>query len=207
MSAALTAERWEIQPGSLIKGKYAFPWRRKTRMRFLLIFAILTVAVSIALAQGQASPPETASGKIGNATIVIKYSAPSVRGRKIFGEGGLVMQDPTAPIWRAGANSATSFHTNADLDIGGLAVPKGDYTLFVNLKNPDAWELILNKQTGQWGLNYDASKDLGRVKMEMSKPPTPVEMLKYTIIAGGGNKGTIRLAWENHVASVPVTAK
>jgi hypothetical protein len=176
-------------------------------MRFFLIFASLVVAVNIALAQRPASPPETASGKIGNATIVINYSAPSVRGRQIFGEGGLVMRDPTAPIWRAGANSATTLHTDADLDIGGLAVPKGDYTLFVNVKNPDAWELILNKQTGQWGLNYDPSKDLGRVKMEMSKPPAPVEMLKYTIIARGGNKGTIRLAWENHVASVPVTAK
>jgi hypothetical protein len=42
-------------------------------------------------------------------------------------------------------------HTDADLDLGGLAVPKGDYTLYVNLANPAAWELIVNKQTGQGG--------------------------------------------------------
>jgi hypothetical protein len=173
-------------------------------MKYFLLLASLMMTVSTASAQ---SPPETASGKIGGATLVIKYAAPSVRGREIFGEGGLVMRDPTAPIWRAGANDATSFHTDANLDIAGLAVPKGDYTLFVNVKDPNAWEFIINKQTGQWGLTYDPSRDLGRVKMEMSKPPAPIEMLKYTITSAGGNKGTIELAWEKHAASVAVTAK
>ena len=173
-------------------------------MKYFLLLASLMMVVSTASAQ---SPPETATGKVGGATLVIKYAAPSVRGRQIFGEGGLVMRDPTAPIWRAGANDATSFHTDADLDIAGLAVPKGDYTLFVNVKDPDAWELVISKQTGQWGLNYDPSRDLGRVKMEMTKPPAPIETLKYTIASPGGKKGTIQLAWEKHVASVPVTAK
>jgi Protein of unknown function (DUF2911) len=174
-------------------------------MKYLLAWASLMVALSSAWAQS--SPPETATGKIGSATLVIKYGAPSVRGRQIFGQGGLVMQDPTAPIWRAGANSATTFHTDADLDIGGLAVPKGDYTLYVNVKDPEAWELVINRQTGQWGLDYDASMDLGRAKMEMHKPSAPIETLKYKITSAGNNKGTIQLAWEKHVASVEVTVK
>ena len=174
-------------------------------MKHFLIWASLLMLVCSASAQTR--PDETATGKIGGATLTIKYCAPSVRGRKIFGEGGRVMQDPTAPIWRAGANSATAFHTDADLNIGGLAVPKGDYTLYVNVKDPDAWELVINKQTGQWGTEYDASKDLGRVKMEMTKPPALIEMLKYTISSSGGNKGTIQLAWENHIATVPFAVK
>ena len=172
-------------------------------MKCFLVCASLIFALSPAF--GQTSPPETATGKIGNATLVIKYCAPSVRGRQIFGEGGKVMQDPTAPIWRAGANDATALHTDANVTVGGLAVPKGDYTLYVNVKDPDAWELVINKQTGQWGTKYDASMDLGRVKMNMSKPPASIEMLKYTISSTGGNKGTITLAWENHIATVPVT--
>ena len=91
--------------------------------------------------------------------------------------------------------------------IGGLAVPKGDYTLYANVKDPNAWELLINKQIGQWGTSYDASQDLGRVKMQMSKPPSLIEELKYTISSTGGNKGTIQLAWEKHIASVAVTAK
>jgi hypothetical protein len=174
-------------------------------MKYFLFWASLMGALSPAF--GQTSPPETATGKIGNATLVIKYCAPSVRGRQIFGEGGRVMQDPTAPVWRAGANDATAFHTDRDLDIAGLAVPKGDYTLYVNVKDPDAWELVINKQTGQWGTEYDKSQDLGRVKMDMKTPPSPIEVLKYTIASTGGNKGIIELAWEKHMATVGVTAK
>jgi hypothetical protein len=91
--------------------------------------------------------------------------------------------------------------------LGGLAVPKGDYTLFVNLANPASWELIVNKQTGQSGLEYDAKQDLGRVKMTMTKPPAMVEQLKYTLSSTGGNRGKLQLAWENVVASVNFTVK
>ena len=166
--------------------------------------AVFVLATSLLPAQ---SPPATASATIDGKTLSIKYCAPSVRGRKIFGDGGLISNDPTYPVWRGGANEATAFHTDADLDLGGLSVPKGDYTLFVLIKDPDAWELIVNKQTGQWGLTYDAAQDLGRVKMTMSKPAAPVEMLKYTIASAGAHRGKIELVWEQHVASVAVRVK
>jgi hypothetical protein len=183
-------------------------------MKSILIGAvILIVAASAAWAQagGRGGPPLSpaaqASVTIAAKTLSIKYSAPSVRNRQIFGDGGVLSKDSTYPVWRAGANAATAFHTDADLDVGGLNVPKGDYTLFVLVKDPNAWELIINKQTGQWGLAYNAAQDVGRVKMSMSKPPAPVETLKYTLSAEGGNKGTLQLEWENHIASVPLTAK
>src|SRR5215469_3989370 len=147
----------------------------------VMAIAICAVPVLLPGLLAAQSPPAQASVTVGGKNIGIQYSSPSVRGRKIFGDGGLLSQDPTYPAWRAGANSATSFHTDADLDIGGLAVPKGNYTLYAWVKNPDAWELILSKETGQWGLSYNASQDLGRVKMTMSKPSTPVEVLKYTL--------------------------
>lgn len=167
--------------------------------------SVLVAAVSLASAQG--SPPAQAGVTLGGKRITIRYSAPSVRGRQIFGDAGLLSRDPTYPAWRAGANSATSFHTDADVEIGGLSVPKGDYTLYCWVKDPNAWELIVNKETGQWGLSHDASKDLGRAKMTMSKPPALVETLKYTLADQGGNKVKLQLEWENHVASVLVTVK
>ena len=168
---------------------------------------MLSIGALAALGWSQQSPPEEAGVTVGGKKIAIDYSAPSVHGRKIFGDGGLLSRDPTYPAWRAGANSATSFHTDANLDIGGLAVPKGDYTLDCWVKDPDAWRLIINKETGQWGLSYNASRDLGRVKMTMTKPPAPVERLKYTLTDQGGNKVKLQMEWENHVASVPVTVK
>lgn len=86
-------------------------------------------------------------------------------------------------------------------------MPKGDYSLFVNLADPDNRELIINEQTRQWEPTYDASRDLGRVKMNMSKPAAMVETLKYTATDEGGHKARLQLEWENHVASVPITLK
>ena len=174
------------------------------RLANLFIPIALTLFVSSAPAQ---SPAAQTSVTIAGKTLTIKYSQPSVRGRKIFGPGGLLSNDPTYPAWRAGANAATAFHTDAELNINGLTVPKGDYTLYAWIEDPDNWLLIVNKQTGQWGLSYDAKQDLGRVKMTMSKPPALVERYKMTLASTGADSGTLRLEWENHIATVSFTAK
>jgi hypothetical protein len=177
-------------------------------MKFYWICAGALLAAA-SLASAETKTGQTESIAIGGKTIVIKYSAPAVDGRegKLFGKDGRIGQDPNYPVWRAGANDATALHTDADLDIGGLAVPKGDYTLFVNLANPANWELIVNKQTGQSGLEYDAKQDLGRVKMTMSKPPAMVEQMKFTLSNAGGNEARLQLVWEDHAAAVTVAVK
>ena len=169
--------------------------------------AALLAAASLASAETKSGLKESVT--IGGKTISIAYSAPAVNGRvgKLFGKDGQVGKDPTYPVWRAGANAATALHTDADLDLGGLVVPKGDYSLYINVANPASWELIVNKQTGQSGMTYDAKQDLGRVKMTIGKPPSMVEQLKYTLSTAGGNKGKLQLAWENVAASVNFTVK
>jgi hypothetical protein len=171
----------------------------------VLMFVFVFCGAARAIAQG--SPAATATLSLGGKVVEVRYAAPSVRGRDIFGPSGLLSKDPTYPAWRAGANAATTLRTEGTVDIGGLTVPAGTYTLYVWVKDPNAWELIVNRQTGQWGLSYDASRDLGRVKMTMAKPPALVETLKYTLSDKGGGKGELRLEWENHVATVPVAAK
>ena len=177
-------------------------------MKSILIgTGVLVALASLAAAETKAGLTESIA--IGGKTISIKYSAPAVNGRvgKLFGKDGTIGKDATYPVWRAGANAATALHTDADLDLGGLTVPKGDYTLYVNLVNLGAWELIVSKQTGQGGMSYDVKQDLGRVKMTMAKPPALVEQLKYTLSGTGGNKGKLQLAWENVEASVSLTVK
>jgi len=170
-----------------------------------LLTLIVATATSAVFAQ---SPPARATATIGGKSVSIQYSAPSVRGRRIFGDGGLLSRDPTYPIWRAGANAATTFKTEGNLDVGGLNVPAGTYTLYVNVKDPEQWELVVSKQTGQWGLSYPgAASDVGRVRMTMSKPPSLVETLKYTLSDKGGGAGELRLEWENHAATVPLRAR
>jgi hypothetical protein len=179
---------------------------------FALCAAVALFCATPLLAQQNppASPPETASATIGGTSITISYSSPRVKGREgqIFGPGGLIQKTHKEyPVWRAGANSATALHTDGDLKIGTLTVPKGDYTLFVDISNPDQWTLIISKDTKEWGLRYDPTKDLGRTPMSMSKPPSMVENLIWVIEDEGGGRGQIGLSWEDHTASVPVTAQ
>ena len=142
------------------------------------------------------SPPEKASVTISGQKINVKYNAPSMRKRVIF--GGL---EPYNKVWRAGANDATILQTNTDLEFNSVLVPKGEYSLFVWL-DPKQWQLIINRETGQSGLEYRQDRDLGRVPMEMSRPPKPIERFRITLTKTGDTKGQLKLAWENTVASV-----
>ena len=132
---------------------------------------------------------------LGGKNVTIKYSSPSMKGRKVFGE--LV---PFGKVWRAGANEATALHTDADIVLGDLSVPAGDYTLFV-IPEANSWTLIVNKQTGQWGLTYNQDQDLGRTKMSLSKV-APVESYKMTL-----SEKALKLEWEETAASVSLKLK
>jgi hypothetical protein len=183
-------------------------------MKRLFVYASLLVVAAALSAQPAPppaapkpppkSPPSVASLTIGGKAITINYSSPSVNGRAghIFTKDGLISHNPHYPVWRAGANAATSLHTEADLVIGGLTVPSGDYTLFVDISDPDNWVLIISKLTGEWGLGYDPAKDLGRVKMTMSKPASLVENLAYSLTVPSENTVNLTLSWENYSASV-----
>ena len=140
--------------------------------RLLLCLSLLVVAATavatVSFAQSKKpvlSPPATASASIGGKAITIVYASPRVRGRDghIFTKDGLISKDPHYPVWRAGANAATTLKTEADLSIGDLSVPAGTYTLFADVSNPDQWTLIVSKETGEWGLAYNGADDLGRV--------------------------------------------
>ena len=166
------------------------------------------LAASVALAQAPhyTSPAATTTIEFGGKQIRISYHAPSMHGRQIF--GGLVPYDK---VWRAGANQATLLHTDLDLTIGSLVVPKGDYSIYI-LPEENRWTLIINTQTGQWGIKMggatteDPAKDLGRVVMKLSKPAAPVDTFAITLTKDG-NQGSLAMAWENTVATVAFTAK
>src|SRR5215210_2048879 len=134
-------------------------------MRKLTTLALCTLfAATAAFAQEPKkplSPPAKAEATVKGKKVTIDYSAPSRRGRAIMGE--LV---PYGKVWRTGANAATTLTTESDVMIGAIHVPAGTYTLFT-IPGEKEWTLIVNKQTGQWGLAYDESQDLGRTKLNV----------------------------------------
>ena len=181
--------------------------------KFVLIaaslFALSTfVPAQMSMAQDKSkrpSPPASAECKFSDGkNIKIDYSSPRAKGRKIFGETSEKALVPYGEIWRTGANDATTFVSNADLKVGGKAVPAGSYTIFT-VPKADSWWLVISKKTGEWGTDYPGEKeDLVRVPMKASKNGPPVENFLITFDQGG-NKCTLRMEWETTVASVEIT--
>jgi hypothetical protein len=165
------------------------------RLRKILAIGFVFATVSAA----QLSPRMSTSVTIAEKKIVVSYGAPSMRGRKVM--GALV---PYGEVWCAGANDATELNTEADLDLNGMKVPKGSYTLWT-LPNANEWLLIVNKQTGVWHTDYNQRYDLGRVKMNLRAIGAPVERMRFDLSSTGGNKGALVLAWETTEVSVPIT--
>lgn len=151
-------------------------------------------------AQKPLSPPATANVSLPGATITIDYSAPSVKGRTIF--GGLVPYDK---VWRTGANAATTLKTTGNLKIGDLTVPAGTYTLY-SLPSANGWKLIVNKQTGQWGTVYNEGQDLGRTSMDVASAGAPAETMVIDFEKTSGNSTELHVKWASQDASVRVTA-
>lgn len=158
--------------------------------KILMLSFLFTLLVSAsAWAQSdpatRQSPPATATGKIGEADITIKYSSPAVKGRKIWGE--LV---PYGQVWRAGANEATVFQTDKTITVEGKELPAGNYSLFA-IPGEDEWQFIFNGETGQWGINRsgeanrDSAKDVLTVTVKPMAAATMNERLVYEVTDNG----------------------
>ena len=177
-----------------------------TTLRFALAAACITSlslgAVAVSRADKErASPHAEASATIGGKKITITYGRPHKKGREIW--GGLV---PWDKVWRTGADEATTLTTDSDITLGTLKVPKGTYALFTIPSQKRSWQLIVNKNPKQWGsFSYDPKDDLGKTEMKVGSGAEPVEQFTISIEPNGAKKATLKLAWDDLLASVPIT--
>jgi len=151
---------------------------------------------------GVLSPRATAYAGFNRGPIFISYGRPAVRERSVWG-GTLI---PFDSVWRTGANEATHLATSKTMVLGDMTLAPGLYTLWTQHTRNGTY-LIVNKQVGQWGTEYTAAQDIGRVKMEMAKTPEHVEDFTITIRAAGANRGFIDLAWGDSVATAAFTIR
>jgi hypothetical protein len=174
----------------------------------MLVFSRALVVTTLAFSPGSAlaqdikprvpSPRDTTSQTIGSARLTVDYGRPSKRRREIF--GALV---PYGAVWRTGANEATHLRTDRELTIGTMRVPRGTYTLWT-IPAPDGWTLIVNRQTGQWGTDYDKTQDLGRAAMKVRTLSAPVERFTIVIEPAGQVAGVLTMIWDTTQASIPI---
>lgn len=174
-------------------------------MKAIAIAAVSIAALSLVASvraenKKRASPHAEVSAALAGKKITVSYGRPYMKGRTIF--GGLV---PWDAVWRTGADEATTFTTEADVMIGSLKVPKGEYALFT-IPTEKQWTLVVNKTAKQWGaFKYDAAQDLGRVPMTVTTAAKPVEQFTIELVPSG-KQVTLKLSWDKTVASVAIAA-
>lgn len=149
----------------------------------------------------QLSVRDTARATIGAATFSVDYGRPLARGRTLL--GNVISYDR---VWRTGANAATQFTTSAPITLAGLSLPAGTYTLWT-VPHVGRVDLIVNKQTGQWGTEYSRAQDLGTVPMRSDSVGTPVEKFTISIEPGDAGHGTLAMAWGTFRWTVPIVVQ
>lgn len=146
------------------------------------------------------SIPLETHAMIGEAHITIKYTAPNVRGRVIW--GGLV---PYNEVWVTGAHKATSFEINKGFSVGGKNIPAGKYALFT-IPGETTWTFIVNKTWDQHLADkYSAADDLARIEVIPDKTSEVQERLNYSVETKSAKEGFIVIAWEKIRLRVPIT--
>ena len=145
------------------------------------------------------SPHVRTEWVVDGANLSIEYGRPYLNGRA----DQKVM--PPGKVWRTGADEATTLRTDRTLVFGTLTLQPGAYTLWT-IPGDKQWELVVNKQTGQAGTDYQQQEDLGRVPMTLQKPDKPVEQLTIAIDDTPAG-ATLRIEWGSSRASVPFTVR
>ncbi|HLP78092.1 MAG TPA: DUF2911 domain-containing protein [Candidatus Paceibacterota bacterium] len=180
----------------------------KRLLNVIAAAAVLFTAIGASAQQKRVSPPDVTGAVIDGNRVTVYYSRPSAKKpgtqeeRKIW--GGLV---PYGKVWRTGANEATLLVTQKPIVFGETTVPAGAYTLFTLPQEDGSAKLIINKQIGQWGVQYDQKQDLVRVDMKKESLEKPVEQFTMSVDKNPAGGGLLKLSWENAQYSAPFTVQ
>jgi len=167
--------------------------------KFLLILVILIVVGAgafFAFMRYTKSFSPQIEVKAKNANISVLYCQPAKKNREIF--GGLV---PYGKVWRTGANEATTISFEKNMEIDGKTLPAGKYSIWT-VPNEKTWEVIFNSQIGQWGTQYDSTKDVLRANAQVEKTNEGVE--KFEIRFEESENIVLEMRWDNTLVKLPL---
>jgi DUF2911 family protein len=157
-------------------------------------------------AASRQSPLDSVTFTVGKSPIKVCYGRPSLRGRQMLGTEHV----PYGKLWRTGANEPTIFYTPVALQVAGIRVPPGVYSLYT-VPGKTEWEVIVNRSISQWGheSRYTDSvkaQEVGRGKAPAQATDQPVEEFTIRAERGGAGSASLILEWENTRVKIPVKA-
>ena len=178
----------------------------KLRLTQMIVAAALVGALPLSAQQKRLSPHETISRIVDGNRVTVVYGRPYTNNPKTGEQrtiwGGLV---PYGKVWRTGADEATLLITQLPIVLGGTTIPAGAYTLFTLPAADGTAKLIVNKQLGQWGLQYDEKQDLARIDLKKDALDPPVHQFAMAVEKNPAGGGVLKLMWENTQFSVAFT--
>jgi len=180
----------------------------KTLKSILAIVAIIAATLPLQAQQKRVSPHETVNGRIDGSLVTVTYGRPYTKDpksgevRKIW--GGLV---PYGKVWRTGADEATTLITQKPLVFGDTTVPAGAYSLYTLPQEDGSAKLIINKQIGQWGTQYDEKQDLARIDLKKDALEKTADQLTIAISKTPPSGGVLKIMWENTQYSAAFTVQ
>jgi hypothetical protein len=177
----------------------------------LVLLCVAFASPAAAQPAPRPSPDARVTVNFGGSRVSVIYGRPYMKHpkagnvRTVWG-GELV---PPGKVWRLGANEATMLTSQAPLEIGGIEVPAGAHTLYFWMAADGTAKLIINKQLGQWGLEYSEAQDLARVDLKKETVSPAVEQLTIGIEKNpaGPTSGLLTITWDTVKWSVPFTVK
>ena len=164
----------------------------------LVITAIIFSALPLMAQQKRVSPHETISAVIDGNRVTVVYGRPYTKdphtgeSRKIW--GGLVAY---GSVWRLGADEATTLIIQKPIVFGETTIPAGAYTLYLLPQEDGSAKLIVSKQLGQWGTQYDEKQDLARIDLKKEVLEKPADQLLMAVSKNPNGGGSLKIMWEN----------
>ena len=161
--------------------------------------AVALVVPACRAANGRGKTEIEVNGK----KVSIDYGRPALHGRSV---GDMLSKLKEGGFWRLGADSSTTFETGSDLAFGDQTVPAGTYSLWAEKLAGNKWDLVFNKQHGQWGTDHDPAQDFVKVPLEQSKADDSAETVTIELEAEGGG-GNLSIQWGDLALESSFTAK
>jgi len=148
----------------------------------------------------RASPLASTTFDVEDATVRVCYGRPSARDRTVF--GGIV---PYRQLWRTGANEPTRIYTDGAIDIAGVEVGPGRYSLYT-IPDTAEWRVFVTESVLHWGNDLlrgaqDKVVGVGAVPVD-----TTAQYVETFTITGesGTDSARMVLEWERTKIAIPV---
>ena len=170
-----------------------------------VVLFLLAIVASLSLEAQINTPAPSPASKlmqtVGLTEVVVDYSRPSMRGRKVFGD--LV---PFGKLWRTGANSYTKVSFDTDVTIAKQEVKAGTYSVFTK-PGEKSWEVFFYTDTQGGGTpsDWDESKVVAKATVPVYAMPEgmPIETFTITIDDVSSTGANLGIMWEMVYVAIP----